>query len=74
MPRGERAARSEPPTRPPRGPRRPPSRGGSRRGGGRRTPRWLSVHRGEPGRRVGITLLVITIVLTLFAGRLVLHE
>jgi hypothetical protein len=29
---------------------------------------------GEPGRRVGITLLVITIVLTLFAGRLVQHE
>jgi len=29
------------------------------------------VHRGEPGRRVGITLLAIAIVLTLFAGRLV---
>ncbi|HVT68743.1 MAG TPA: penicillin-binding protein 2, partial [Trebonia sp.] len=28
-------------------------------------------HRGEPGRRVGLTLLAITIVLTLFAGRLI---
>jgi len=34
-------------------------------------PRRLSIRRGEPGRRVGITLLAITIVLTLFAGRLV---
>jgi cell division protein FtsI (penicillin-binding protein 3) len=31
----------------------------------------MSVHRGEPGRRVGLTLLTIAIVLTLFAGRLV---
>jgi cell division protein FtsI (penicillin-binding protein 3) len=29
------------------------------------------VHRGDPGRRVGLTVLVIAIVLTLFAGRLV---
>jgi cell division protein FtsI (penicillin-binding protein 3) len=72
VPRGERAP--DPVTRPPRGPRRPPLRGGPRRGASRRPPRpprWLIVHRGEPGRRVGITLLVITIVLTLFAGRLV---
>ena len=74
MPRGERVPRPDPVTRPPRGPRRPPLRGGAGRGGARRPPRpprWLIVHRGEPGRRVGITLLVITIVLTLFAGRLV---
>ena len=31
----------------------------------------MTVHRGEPARRVGITLLAITIVLTLFAGRLI---
>ena len=37
----------------------------------RAAPRWLTVRRGEPGRRVGITLLAIAIVLTLFAGRLV---
>jgi cell division protein FtsI (penicillin-binding protein 3) len=36
-----------------------------------RPPRWMTAHRGEPARRVGITLLAITIVLTLFAGRLV---
>jgi cell division protein FtsI (penicillin-binding protein 3) len=29
------------------------------------------VHRGEPGRRVGITVLAIAVVMTLFAGRLV---
>jgi cell division protein FtsI (penicillin-binding protein 3) len=55
--------RSGPGSRSPR-----PPRGG---GGARRPPRWLAVHRGEPGRRVGLTLLAITIVLTLFAGRLV---
>jgi cell division protein FtsI (penicillin-binding protein 3) len=47
---------------------------GARRGGPRRPPRpprWLTFKRGEPGRRVGISLLAITIVLTLFAGRLV---
>jgi cell division protein FtsI (penicillin-binding protein 3) len=72
MPRGEGAARPDPAPRPPRGPRRPPLRGGG--GGPRRPPRpprWLTVRRGEPGRRVGITLLTIAIVLTLFAGRLV---
>jgi cell division protein FtsI (penicillin-binding protein 3) len=42
-------------------PRKPP----------RRPPGRLSIRRGEPGRRVGITLLAIAIVLTLFAGRLV---
>jgi cell division protein FtsI (penicillin-binding protein 3) len=42
---------------PPRPPRRPPGR--------------LSIRRGEPGRRLGIALLAIAIVLTLFAGRLV---
>jgi cell division protein FtsI (penicillin-binding protein 3) len=31
----------------------------------------MTVRRGDPGRRVGLTVLVITIVLTLFAGRLV---
>jgi cell division protein FtsI (penicillin-binding protein 3) len=31
----------------------------------------MTVHRGEPGRRVGLTLLAMAIVLTLFAGRLV---
>jgi cell division protein FtsI (penicillin-binding protein 3) len=31
----------------------------------------MTVHRGEPGRRVGLTLLTIAIVLTLFAGRMV---
>ena len=29
------------------------------------------VRRGDPGRRVGITLLAIAVMLTLFAGRLV---
>ena len=71
-PRGEGAARPDPAHRPPRGARRPPLRGAG--GGPRRPPRrprWLIVRRGEPGRRVGITLLTIAIVLTLFAGRLV---
>ncbi|MGH3249480.1 MAG: peptidoglycan D,D-transpeptidase FtsI family protein, partial [Trebonia sp.] len=52
----------------------PGGAGARPRAGGRRPPRpprWLIVHRGEPGRRVGISLLVIVIVLTLFAGRLV---
>jgi cell division protein FtsI (penicillin-binding protein 3) len=44
----------------PRPPRRPP-----------RPPRWLAVRRGDPGRRVGITLLAIAVMFTLFAGRLV---
>jgi cell division protein FtsI (penicillin-binding protein 3) len=70
MPRDEHAART-----PPRGggPRKPPLR--TRAGGGarrpRRRPRWLTVQRGEPGRRIGITVLATAIVLTLFAGRLV---
>jgi cell division protein FtsI (penicillin-binding protein 3) len=68
MPRGDRAARPGPPA-PPRGPRRPARRASARRPP--RRPRWLTVRRGEPGRRVGITLLVTAIVLTLFAGRLV---
>jgi cell division protein FtsI (penicillin-binding protein 3) len=74
MPRGDRATRPDPPARPPRGPRRPPLRASARGAGARRPPRrprWLTVRRGEPGRRVGITLLVTAIVLTLFAGRLV---
>jgi cell division protein FtsI (penicillin-binding protein 3) len=70
-PAGARPARPDPVTRPPRGPRRPPLRGRAGRGGARRPPRWLTVQRGEPGRRVGIALLAIAIVLTLFAGRLV---
>ncbi len=61
LPGGQGARRPGPGTRPPGGPRRPP----------RRPPRWLTVRRGEPGRRVGITFLSIAIVLTLFAGRLV---
>jgi cell division protein FtsI (penicillin-binding protein 3) len=87
IPRGDRAGRPDssgrpdPATRSPRTrlrPDRPPlrasradRRGGARGGGPRRPPRWLTVNRGEPSRRVGITLLVIAIVLTLFAGRLV---
>jgi cell division protein FtsI (penicillin-binding protein 3) len=65
-------ARPAPPDRPPRGSRRPPLRGS--RGGARRPPRpprWMMVQRGQPGRRVGLALLTIAIVLTLFAGRLV---
>jgi cell division protein FtsI (penicillin-binding protein 3) len=31
----------------------------------------MTVQRGDPGRRVGLTVLVVAIVLTLFAGRLV---
>ena len=45
------------------GPRRPPRRP--------RRPRQFTVRRGEPGRRLGITLLVILFVLTIFGGRLV---
>jgi cell division protein FtsI (penicillin-binding protein 3) len=73
-PRADRAPRPDPVSSPPRGPRGAPPRGGARGGPGRRPPRrprWLTAHRGEPGRRVGITLLVTAIVLTLFAGRLV---
>ena len=66
-------------TRPPRpdgaqpasGARRPPGRRPAGRGRPRRPSRWLTIHRGDPGRRVGLTVLVIAIVLTLFAGRLV---
>ena len=57
---GSPTPRREPAPRPPRGPRRP-----------RHPPRWLTIKRGDSGRRIGITLLAITIVLTLFAGRLV---
>jgi cell division protein FtsI (penicillin-binding protein 3) len=52
-----RPSRPSPPRRPPRRPPRPP--------------RWLTARRGDPGRRLGVTLLAIAIVLTLFAGRLV---
>jgi cell division protein FtsI (penicillin-binding protein 3) len=73
MPRGDRAARPDPVPRPPRDSRRPPLRGGAGGGARRppRPPRWLTIRRGEPGRRVGITVLTVAIVLTLFAGRLV---
>jgi cell division protein FtsI (penicillin-binding protein 3) len=52
------------------------SAGGSRPprtapGGPRRPPRRFTVRRGEPGRRLGITLLAIVFVLTIFGGRLV---
>ena len=60
VPRGPRPPRRDSGARPPRRPRRP-----------RRPPRWLTIKRGDSGRRIGITLLAITIVLTLFAGRLV---
>ena len=49
-------SRREPPRRPPRGPR---------------PPGWLHISRGDPARRLGFTLLAITFVLTLFAGRLI---
>jgi cell division protein FtsI (penicillin-binding protein 3) len=73
MPAGARPARPDPVARPPRGPRQPPLRGVGRGGSRRppRPPRRLTVHRGQPGRRVGGALLAIAIVLTLFAGRLV---
>jgi cell division protein FtsI (penicillin-binding protein 3) len=76
IPRGDRGGRPDPVTRPPRAPlrpARPPLRGarGGRGGRPRRPPRWLTIKRGDSGRRIGITLLAITIVLTLFAGRLV---
>ena len=76
LPGDARPARPEPDSRPRsgglRGPRRPPLRGRAGRGGRPpRTPRWLIVKRGHPSRRVGLALLTITIVLTLFAGRLV---
>ena len=60
VPGGPPTQRRDPAARPPRGPRRP-----------RHPPRWLTIKRGDSGRRIGITLLAITIVLTLFAGRLV---
>src|SRR5262249_53955447 len=37
----------------------------------RKPPRWVVIRRGEPGRRLGITLLAIAFVLTMFAGRMV---
>jgi len=49
-----------PPRTPPGGSRRPP-----------RPPRRFTVRRGEPGRRLGISLLAIVFVLTIFGGRLV---
>ncbi len=36
-----------------------------------RVPRWARAGRGDPGRRLGVTLLAIVFVLTLFGGRLV---
>ena len=63
---GSRAPRPKyggPPRTPPGGPggrRKPP-----------RPPRRFTVRRGEPGRRLGITLLAIVFVLTIFGGRLV---
>jgi cell division protein FtsI (penicillin-binding protein 3) len=60
VPGGPRPPRRESSARPPLRPRRP-----------RRPPRWLTFQRGDSGRRIGITMLAITIVLTLFAGRLV---
>ncbi len=71
VPRDDHTARTAPPQG--SGVRRPPTGNGA---GGRprrprKTPRWLTVQRGEPGRRIGITVLATAIVLTLFAGRLV---
>ena len=37
----------------------------------RKPPRWVVIRRGQPGRRLGITLLAIAFVLTMFAGRMV---
>ncbi len=56
-------------TRPPDNRLRRPPAGGGRRPP--RPPRWLRINRGDPGRRIGIALVVIAVVLTLFAGRLV---
>ena len=36
-----------------------------------RPPRRITIRRGEPGKRIGIALLAVAVVLTLFAGRLV---
>jgi cell division protein FtsI (penicillin-binding protein 3) len=72
VPRGPRPFRPDSETGQrghPRDPRRPPRRSGPRRPP--RPPRWLRFRRGDPGRRTGIVLLTIAIVLTLFAGRLV---
>jgi cell division protein FtsI (penicillin-binding protein 3) len=52
-----------PPRTRPGGPGRPPRRP--------RPPRRFTIRRGEPGRRLGITLLAIVFVLTIFGGRLV---
>src|SRR5580693_10519673 len=69
-PRGDSPRRSEglprksssrlPPAPPPPAPRRPP-----------RPPRRITIRRGEPGKRIGIALVAVAVVLTLFAGRLV---
>jgi cell division protein FtsI (penicillin-binding protein 3) len=70
VPNGPRAAG-------PSGPARPAARPGAGRGGTRphrpprRPSRWLTLKRAKPGRRIGITLLAIAVVMTLFAGRLV---
>ena len=56
QPSSPRPARQPSAGRPPRGPH---------------APSWLHISRGDPARRVGITLLAIVFVLTLFAGRLV---
>jgi len=56
-PRPSRLAEAPSPARPPRPPRR--------------RPRWFTPRRGDPGRRLGIALIVTAVVLTLFAGRLV---
>jgi cell division protein FtsI (penicillin-binding protein 3) len=70
LPGGQGAGRpgSAVPPPGPRGSRRPPGSGARRPP---RPPRWPTFKRGEPGRRASVTLLAITIVLTLFAGRLV---
>ncbi|WP_300614076.1 penicillin-binding protein 2, partial [Trebonia sp.] len=53
---------------PPSRPERPSRLNGPSRP---RRPRWILARRADPARRLGVTLLAISFVLTLFAGRLV---
>jgi cell division protein FtsI (penicillin-binding protein 3) len=65
-----RPARSRPP-RPPRPPRQPPQQPPRQPPRSGRPPRWVRISRGDSNRRLGLTLLAIAFVLTMFAGRLV---
>jgi cell division protein FtsI (penicillin-binding protein 3) len=57
---GRQGPRKSPPRRQPAPP--PPPK---------RPPRRIAIRRGEPGRRIGIALVAVAVMLTLFAGRLV---